>query len=579
MVTRSLRLGMAAVALWGTHDATAQQRGAAPTAVKVRTGVVTPAGEVKPLALFEFEFVSQADSNQRTRIQTDLDGAAEVRLSRGDWSLRSVKPSSMAGRSLRWDLPVRVAAAPLEIQVTTNNAITRGSRPANAYASAAELYRAVAASIVRVQAGLGHGSGFLVDEMPGLVVTNDHVVGTAERVIVQIDSVTSVFAHVLLRDTDLDLAVLRFNEHVCSECPGLPLSRATAAEEVVTLGEPLVAIGFPLSQRLSISQGIASSVRDGAIIHDVQMNTGNSGGPLLNLYGEVVGVNTFVEEGRVGAGIGGSVVSTRLWRVLDSARVLLPRAGSPAAQLLPVAPSARYAMSSIRVVAESATVARYKAYEEIEAGPFTVSVHTPVSFVVAARVTQERVAAARRDREQRAGVASSESYSELRDLREWRDYVGDETAPLVGFKVNPKPATRGGLFGGMGRVLTGRAAERLFQGDVRGVQFARNGSFVQYVYGGHAPVRIDESSLLTRTADVADFGFYALLPEVFEPEEDGTPPVIELDIADLLNPALPRRVTIPPEVVASIWNDFVPYFRQVDPGREVRFAVPPARRR
>jgi len=568
-------LGLSLVAM----PVQAQQRASAPTAVKIKTGLLLPNGDIRPLALFDFEFVSGVDSTRRTPVQTDLDGTVEVRLARGAWSLRSVKPSALGGRSLRWDLPVQVGAAPVEIQVTSSNAIARTSRPARAFGAVPDLYRAVEHGIVRIQAGLGHGSGFLVEGLPGLVVTNDHVVGTAEQVIVQIDSVTSVFAGVLLKDPDLDLAVLRFNEHVCSECTGLSISEALTPESVVSLGEPLVAVGFPLSQRLSISQGVASSVRDGAIIHDVPMNPGNSGGPLLNMFGEVVGVNTFVEAGRIGAGIGGSVVSTRLSGVLDSARTLLPRSATPAAVLLPVPPRARYAMSTLRAVAESAAVLRYKGYVDIDAGNFKVTISTPVSFVVEARAEELRVTSDRRERERRGGIASSDGYSELRDLREWRDYVGDETSPLVAFKIKPETGTRGGAFGGVGRVLTGRRAENTFLGDVRGVRFVRNGHLVQYVHGGHAPVRVDEQSLLSSTTDVADFGYYTLLPDVFEPDTNGVPPTIELDIADLKNPDIPRRVIIPPAVVASIWNDFIPYFSATDPTREVRVAIPPPTRR
>ena len=66
-----------------------------------------------------------------------------------------------------------------------------------------------------------------------------------------------------------------------------------AGEGLVVTGERVLAIGFPLNQEMTLTTGIVSGVRDGAIISDVNINHGNSGGPMMNLAGEVV---AFVEE-------------------------------------------------------------------------------------------------------------------------------------------------------------------------------------------------------------------------------------------------------------------------------------------
>jgi S1-C subfamily serine protease len=66
------------------------------------------------------------------------------------------------------------------------------------------IYRIATGAVFRVEAGLGHGSGFLVDAA-GLVITNDHVIGTAQRAVsVYIDSITRLQAIVLARDPDAD---------------------------------------------------------------------------------------------------------------------------------------------------------------------------------------------------------------------------------------------------------------------------------------------------------------------------------------------------------------------------------------
>jgi hypothetical protein len=418
----------------------------------------------------------------------------------------------------------------------------------------------------------------MVDGFPGLIVTNDHVVGTATEVIISVDSITSVFAQTLVRDQDADLAILRINPGVCPDCLGLRLARPREGETLVKAGEQLVAIGYPLSQKLSITTGIASSIRDGAIISDVNVNEGNSGGPMLNMFGDVVGVNTFVESGRVGAGVSGAIAAPVLLELLGKSEKEIASAAVPRADLLPVMPRGRYPVSLLREIADTAQAAQYARYTDIDAQNFKIQVSTPVAFVVRSRAAENEVAGARRQRERSAGVSAGESYSDQNELRDWREYVGDETAPVVGFKIEPKDGLEGeGLnkIGGiLKRIQKGQGARREFKGDVRGVSFTRNGLMVRYVQGGHAPIRVEETGVVA-TKDVADFGYYTLLPDVFEPDSTGKPPVIGVEIADLKNPNLPRRVTLPPAVVSAIWNDFVPYYRSRFPDRKVVVAALP----
>ncbi|MEQ1690838.1 MAG: S1C family serine protease [Gemmatimonas sp.] len=431
-----------------------------------------------------------------------------------------------------------------------------------------------------VSAGLGHGTGFMVDGFPGLIVTNAHVIGTAKEVIVQVDSVTSVHANKLLSDEDMDLALLRINEGVCPDCLGLRLAQPRGADPLVTPGEPLVAIGFPLSQKLSITNGIASSIRDGAIISDVNVNPGNSGGPMLNMFGDVVGVNTFAEEGRIGAGVSGAVAVSRLLDLLKKGTAEISAAAVPSAERLPVMPRVRYQVSMLKAIADTAKASAYDSYSPILAQNFIVSVSTPLSFVVRANAGERDVAGGRRERELRAGLSEGESYSMLGDLRDWREYVGDETAPVVGFKIAPRLGYEGegldALAKGIGRIFKrGEKVRKEYKGDVSGVTFTRNGKLVRPVQGGHAPQRIATEGSVVDVKDVADFGYYAFLPDVFEPDTAGVPPVIALEIGDLKNQNVPRRVTIAPAVVASLWNDFIPYIRQQTPDRKIRVAIAP----
>lgn len=154
-----------------------------------------------------------------------------------------------------------------------------------------EAVARVLPAVVRVIARGGSGSGVIVDA-EGLVVTNEHVVGRASSVEVRLRDGRSMRATVVQRNAEADLATLRLEE---SGLPTAPLGDV----DHLALGEPLLAIGYALGLRgdPSITRGVFSGLRTGPRVDYVQtdaaMNPGNSGGPLISLRGEVVGINTF----------------------------------------------------------------------------------------------------------------------------------------------------------------------------------------------------------------------------------------------------------------------------------------------
>jgi hypothetical protein len=136
----------------------------------------------------------------------------------------------------------------------------------------------------------GYGSGTLVRD-DGVVVTNHHVVRDALRVTVAIPGHGARRARVVAVDPDRDLALLKVPGR---DLPFLPLARRP-----VSTGDDVIAIGSPMGLSHTVTKGIISStrrVREGVdyLQTDVSVNPGNSGGPLINASGEVVGINTFI---------------------------------------------------------------------------------------------------------------------------------------------------------------------------------------------------------------------------------------------------------------------------------------------
>jgi S1-C subfamily serine protease len=147
------------------------------------------------------------------------------------------------------------------------------------------------------------GSGFVIDKA-GHIITNDHVVQGAKSVQVSFSSNDSIKAKIVGEDPATDVAVLQVDAHARALTP-LQLGNS----DNVRVGDSVVAIGNPLGFDRSVTAGIVSAVQrpieapnqtatiDHAIQTDAALNHGNSGGPLLNARGQVIGVNAQIAPG------------------------------------------------------------------------------------------------------------------------------------------------------------------------------------------------------------------------------------------------------------------------------------------
>jgi serine protease Do len=139
------------------------------------------------------------------------------------------------------------------------------------------------------------GSGFIVSN-DGYILTNNHVIEDADKIIVRLVDRREFDAEVIGTDERSDLALLRV------DAKDLPILKMASSDDL-KVGEWVLAIGSPFGLDYSVSSGIVSgigrSIRDGGgstyvpfIQTDVAINPGNSGGPLFNMSGEVVGINS-----------------------------------------------------------------------------------------------------------------------------------------------------------------------------------------------------------------------------------------------------------------------------------------------
>lgn len=166
------------------------------------------------------------------------------------------------------------------------------------------------------------GSGFIVDET-GYIVTNNHVVKDAEEIFVVLHDDSELEAEVVGIDDKTDIAVLKVN-------PKTPLPAVSFGDsDAERVGDWVIAIGNPLGFGGTVTAGIVSArgrdinsgPYDNYIQTDAPINKGNSGGPLFNMEGEVIGINTAIFSPNGGSiGIGFAIPSNLASKVVSQLR-------------------------------------------------------------------------------------------------------------------------------------------------------------------------------------------------------------------------------------------------------------------
>ena len=168
------------------------------------------------------------------------------------------------------------------------------------------------------------GSGFVIDGKEGLIVTNNHVIEGADEIIINFtDGSKLKVEKVLGKDTKTDMALLKVT-------PKKPLAQvAFGNSSKMKVGDWVLAIGNPFGLGGSVTLGIISAKQrdiqsgpyDDFLQTDAAINKGNSGGPLFNMEGEVIGVNTAIISPSGGSiGIGFAVPSDTATNVVDQLR-------------------------------------------------------------------------------------------------------------------------------------------------------------------------------------------------------------------------------------------------------------------
>ena len=256
-----------------------------------------------------------------------LGGPATACAQEAPTEVTRVVPSSQAQVQLSYS-PVVKQTAPAVVNIFTSRTVQTRSRSS----FFDQMFGMQRAPRERVESSLGSG---VIVRGNGIIVTNAHVVKGADELKVVLNDRREFEAEVVAQDEETDLAVLRIDTN--GEI--MPSLRVGAASEP-EIGDIVLAIGNPFGVGQTVTSGIISALGrtnvsdiSSAIQTDAAVNPGNSGGALVNLQGELIGVNTAIFSRSGGSnGIGFAIPAELVERAIDSAlsegRIVRPWIGA-----------------------------------------------------------------------------------------------------------------------------------------------------------------------------------------------------------------------------------------------------------
>ncbi len=559
--------------------------------VKIRAAVVGGDLTVRPVPQMDLYIIGP--HGDTTRTSTDLDGSADGSFKEGVYRIESARSVTMGNERYRWafyqtfskdmrpiELTQRnaiidtIAASPATGGATTGAPATSPSadsaQPANSAGPAdsaaspkappktvrhenveREIFAKYKSGVFTVF-GTARGTGFLVDST-GLVVTNAHLVKGADDVRVQIDSATKVYAKPLVTDDDKDVAVLAINMSHCGACAVLPLfdsSKSTAP----TAGDRVLALGSPLNRLSVLSIGIVSSADDHAIVSDAGVNWLNTGGPLINLDGYVIALNSTREsqlalsDASAGPRVTSSTPVSSIADAVQRARTALAALGAaaPTDSLLPVLPPDPFPKAPIDAV--SALPRLDLDVYRTGGGPFRVLVMTPQ--VMAWRQVQADKALAARKHDDPRKAAQWRRIDPIEGWRDWRDFLDDRRAVVI---VNVMPEAAAFPFYDADKL------QNFDGGNFKSMVITRDGVPIVPVEKVRIPAVLNVDEMRASGRQVPMQGIYVYRIRDFAPRAVGTTAAYAVRIIDAAQPDKPVSIPIQPAMIEQLWKDFTPY--------------------
>jgi S1-C subfamily serine protease len=499
--------------------------------LRITVAVVDGQGTV-PVPRYALLISDNPASAAPRRVITGLDGAIDVRLPPGSYTVESDRPFAFAGKIYQWTQTVDVVAGrSTTLPLAQDNAEVESAGDAVPSATggkldASSLWAQFADSVVALWTPTARASAFLVDAR-GLVATNQRAVGAATMVEVQIAPRIKVAARVLVADAERDIALLRIDPGSVGAARPVPVVCATPPAPPVN-GQEVMAIEAPLRRYKDMTSGELTRIDPRVLRSDLRLTSDGAGGPVFSGDGAFLGMTT------VDYGDSRQRQDARIVRVGELCAVIAAAESKvqeppPAATRLPVEPERPFPAAALE--AESKRRAGNLGSYRLSSTDFDVAFLTPIL-----------VHAAEKGTPQLSGP--------LMDFANWSEYVA-ETLPVVMIRVTPKlvegfwakvargaAMTKGIALPPIKRFRSGFLRLRAFCGDTA----------VTPIHPFTLERRISESAAIYE-------GLYVFDPAALTPS-CGT---VKLELFSEASAAKGETVVVGAGIIAQVWQDFAAY--------------------
>lgn len=443
---------------------------------------------------------------------------------------------------------------------STGEIVSSEAKPKRLRDELTTAFQRLQSSVVTVWSETARGTGFIFDKA-GLVMTNQHVVGPSEYIAVQFDEKRKIPAILLASNPERDVAILWIDLTMLPEASVASIADSSGSEPTVVEGERVLTIGSPLHQRKIMTTGVASKVEARAIISDININHGNSGGPLFNSLGEVVGITTFADPDQQGGpGISGIVRIEETLPIVAEARTKMLLAKKPEARFLPVDPTDTFPLEAVKevAIAKKFDTDRY----HFGLGEYQILLLTP-TFKYRLATEAEREAAKTKGKRNKKEGAIQGTYKPFEDLRNWAEYVGEYKPVLI---IRAIPNLGESFWGAVGRNVAANygihtQANLRFKTDFYRMRLLCGDKEVEPIHPGKVAHLLSESNYFIRAKDATYEGVY------FYPADavSSTCGQVRLEVFSEKNPTKADIKNLDAKTILRVAQDFEPYFKTKSP--------------
>jgi S1-C subfamily serine protease len=548
----ALLTGLCLLAITVLPTATAQT---SPVRLKLRVVLVDKDLNQKPVPFFVVTLHPAAQPSATTDLKTALDGTAERDLPPGRYSVTTPTFVELTGKRFTWNLELELKGAEQQLTLSNDNAkaeeIARLTAPVSTAASGdlTAQFKHLKNTVVTVLSESGHGTGFFADSK-GLVLTNQHVIGSSEYLAVQFDAQHKIAARLLASDAQKDVALLWVNMGALPDAEAALLNGVGTTKAAVQEGERVFTIGSPLSLEKILTTGIVSKVQARAIISDVNINPGNSGGPLFNSAGTVLGLTTFSARADSGSGVSGIVRIEEALPLLEQGRAKLTGTPPPVA-LLPVEPATPYPVSGLTAALKEEKFDTKPYY--FSGGDFNIALSTPPLDYREHEEKRLRAERERNKRNKKKNNRAEENTESEEAPKEWEAAAGEHKA-VFGIIVFPK--AKEGFGSAFGRALSPYSAAKLkFKADFYKMRLFCGDREIQPIHPGRVPLTVSMRTAAVRMNDSTFYGVYSYPPDAVSPECGQ----VRLEIYSSKEDSQASVKVFDAKTVERVWADFDPF--------------------